>query len=120
MVYRVEKIEKHPYEDIYTIVFSKNGTKISAEIPSILFEELDVDPEKISEAEVLVSGEKPDLEPWDIVMRATVFEVRKEEEKEVIYASAGGLQIRVQNPESSTLAEKEKIYIAFKLKTRKA
>lgn len=118
-MYRVEKVEKHQYEDIHTLTLSKDESKITLEIPSILFEDLNIDPSKISEVEVLVSGEKPDLEPWDIVLRATVFGVKKEGDIETLCASAGGLQIRIRNPELRELVDKEKIYLAFKFKTRK-
>ncbi|RLE66249.1 MAG: hypothetical protein DRJ38_02245 [Thermoprotei archaeon] len=119
-MYQIERIEKHQYEDIYTLSLSENKTKISVEIPAVLFEDLDIDPLKVSKAEVLVSGEKPDLELWDVVLRATVFDIKKEDDIETIYASAGGLQIRIRNPKSRELMKSEKIYIALKFKTRKA
>ena len=113
--YKVEKTEKHPFENIYTLLLSKNNKKISIEIPTMIFEDLGISAEKIDTVKLVVFKQKPDLEPWDLVLRAIVYKIKMTDTKEkTVYASAGGLQIRIFGEESETFSEDEYIYLALK------
>jgi len=113
--YKVEKTEKHPFENIYMLLLSKNNKKISIEIPTMIFEDLGISAEKIDTVKLVVFKQKPDLEPWDLVLRAIVYKIKMTDTKEkTVYASAGGLQIRIFGEESETFSEDEYIYLALK------